>query len=408
MNKKRLKKEDGIILFLGTMNSMPMMYAIELKNLGYEVFYLVDRPKNDSLSRPENHFSSIQYPYPDWIIERIIPSSLLISYWPYYYYKVVIRLLKKKKKNIKIGAVFSSGCFIPLLKYFDEETVKIFLSHGADLEWFCNRSKINELAKQFRKKSFTQFLPSFLSNYIISKIVFNCINAAEKSDFIFFFPKGSSKIGDLVLEDLLKFDAVYVPRYDISFDIFKNFNIEYKSPGKILKILSPVRHHFYQKNPNVKGENKGNDIIIRGISKYLSHNSNIEVHFFEKGPDVLIAKHLCNELGLSEYIIWHKEMPLKELIQLYLESDICFDQVGDHLVGGSGMYAMYLGKPLIANMANINFLKDIPIYQAKTPDEVCNALMLITSNFNESLSIKISNYAKINFSPLKALSSVIE
>jgi hypothetical protein len=58
----------GVIIFFGTMNAMPMMYAHELRNLGQDVIYFVDVPEKNTLCRPENHFPSISYPYPDWVV----------------------------------------------------------------------------------------------------------------------------------------------------------------------------------------------------------------------------------------------------------------------------------------------------------------------------------------------------
>ena len=42
-------------------------------------------------------------------------------------------------------------------------------------------------------------------------------------------------------------------------------------------------------------------------------------------------------------------MKFYELLRLYQQSDICFDQVGKHWIGAIGGYALWLGKPLIAN-----------------------------------------------------------
>ena len=63
---------SGLCVFLGNMNAMPMMYALELKRVGYEVRYLVDADKRNLLSRPEHQYASINYPYDDWIKEKKI------------------------------------------------------------------------------------------------------------------------------------------------------------------------------------------------------------------------------------------------------------------------------------------------------------------------------------------------
>ena len=40
---------DKCIVFMGGMNAMPMMYALELRHAGYDVLYLVDVPRHDTL-----------------------------------------------------------------------------------------------------------------------------------------------------------------------------------------------------------------------------------------------------------------------------------------------------------------------------------------------------------------------
>ena len=104
--------EDGIIIFLGTMNAMPMHYAMELRKLNQEVVYFVDEKKENTLHRPECHFkNSISYPYPDWIIEFIIPSKLLISIFPQFFKFILLKSLPNKYKNKKIKAIFYSGFY---------------------------------------------------------------------------------------------------------------------------------------------------------------------------------------------------------------------------------------------------------------------------------------------------------
>ncbi|RPD95630.1 hypothetical protein EGN69_07735 [Pseudomonas monteilii] len=89
--------------------------------------------------------------------------------------------------------------------------------------------------------------------------------------------------------------------------------------------------------------------MLRGLALYYELNKNIEIHLVEKGEDFVAAKSLCHELGLSEVVVWHKEMTFKQLLSLYDKADICFDQVGAHWIGAIGGYALWLGKPLIAN-----------------------------------------------------------
>ena len=84
----------GAILFFGSMNNMPMMYARELRRLGQDVIYFVDVPADDTLSRPECHYSDISHPYPDWIVEFVLPSQLLANVFP----RPMLRLMLRKAR----------------------------------------------------------------------------------------------------------------------------------------------------------------------------------------------------------------------------------------------------------------------------------------------------------------------
>ena len=80
------------VAFIGNMNAMPMTYALHLRDRGWNVSYFVDTPPSDKLSRPELKFPSIQYPYPDWVIERPLRSPLIAVFGPAFIEVVLARL----------------------------------------------------------------------------------------------------------------------------------------------------------------------------------------------------------------------------------------------------------------------------------------------------------------------------
>jgi glycosyltransferase involved in cell wall biosynthesis len=177
---------------------------------------------------------------------------------------------------------------------------------------------------------------------------------------------------------------------------------------KKLVIISAVRF-FYKNIPAIfADQNKGNDKIIEGLAKYYLHNPNIEIIFFEKGPDTDAAKAYCQDLGLSKVVIWQKQLNLNDLLHLYELADICFDQVGNHWVGAVGMYALYMGKPLIANVTNLSFLGDIPALNVVTSEDVFNALVSLESNIlMKELHNKGKNFAEKNLGPNQLLSKLV-
>ena len=104
----------------------------------------------------------------------------------------------------------------------------------------------------------------------------------------------------------------------------------------------------------------------------------------------------------------HKEMSFIELLGLYQKSDICFDQLGAHWIGAIGAYAMYLGKPLIAN-DNLPVKVGIwprnnPICSAFTAEEVFDQLKRLQDiNERERLSSESKRFVEYYMSPDKLL-----
>lgn len=397
--------EDGIILFLGTMNAMPMHYAMELRKLNQEVVYFVDVPISDVLSRPENHFKSISYPYPNWIVEFKILSQLLVSLFPSILFKIILNKIPKQYKNKKIKAIFLGGQYISLAALISNSN-KIFLSYGADLEFFCNKDCLSMLTKEYYTKSFTKYLPNTMVNLILKRIINNNLNGALNSNYVLFFSKGNSKHGDKVVDELVSNGVQYLERYDDMYidELSEMYNKKSVWGTNTLKIICATRFHFITSKDS--NENKGNDIIIEGLAKYIKNkNQNVEIHFFEKGPDVKNAKKLCDELQISDKVIWHQEKSLHELLELYEEMHICFDQVGTNWIGAIGIYGIIMGIPTIVNAEN--YKDKLPVIQAKTFDEIYNGLIkLENEHYYKEISQKSKTYAKINLTPFKILKQI--
>ncbi|MGE4518387.1 MAG: hypothetical protein AB7E04_02655 [Desulfobacteraceae bacterium] len=399
--------EDGIILFLGTMNAMPMHYAMELRKLNQEVVYFVDEKKENTLHRPECHFkNSISYPYPDWIIELIIPSQLLISLFPQFFKFILLKSLPNKYKNKRIKAIFYSGFYASLINLFTNN-INIFLSYGSDLEYFCNIDLIDELSENFKNKSFVRYLPKKLVHIIIKKVVNNQFLGAKESNYVLFFPKGYSVKGDKVIKRLIENNVKYIERYnDMYIDDFKCYIKKSKFEDKELFILCATRFIYSNLTLNDQ-ENKGNDIIIKGIAKYIQNtNRKIVIHFFEKGQDVNEAKKLCKELGIENNIIWHRPMPMHKLLKLYEQSHICFDQLGNNWLGAIGLFAILLGIPLISNVSK--YKVSLPVLNATNEEEVyARLIQLENRELYERISLESKKYAVENLTPLKVLKQLI-
>ncbi|MFH1612613.1 MAG: hypothetical protein ABIB46_02595 [bacterium] len=398
---------SGVVIFFGTMNAMPMMYAHELRKLGQDVIYFVDVFKKNALCRPENHFPNISYPYPDWVIEFILPTQFIVNAFPKLILLLMLQKANRKKKFDTIKAVFLGGSFISFVPFLKKETLKIFLSHGSDFDVWCNTQNISLLSWGMKQRSVFKFFPYIITRKIIKLIVSQNFKSAKNANILLYFPKGLNKVGDRLISEIEDSGVTYIPRYDASFEQLKHVNREFKLEGKKLVIFSGVRF-LYKTFPEANEEySKGNDKIIHGLAMYKKLNKNIEIHFVEKGEDVHYAKLLCDEIGLSDVVVWHKEMPFNELINLYELADICFDQVGKHWIG-AGMYALYIGKPLIANARNLSFLGESPIMNAETPEEICNCMVALSDSlFRKTISVCSKKFAEEKLGPFAVLEKLV-
>lgn len=396
--------KKGPVVFLGGMNAMPMMYALELREQGVEVLYFVDVPESDTLSRPENHFDSISYPYPSWIIEFILKSQILVALFP----KFFSRKIKSTVFNIagvEAQCYITNGFFTCLTPYISSDATKVIaLSHGSDFHAWADTEKSSELSEDYSSKSIFKYLPRFISINFIQKIVERQYLGFSKSNKVVYFPRGFHDRGDEVIGKLEGAGVDVSARYDVSEIPIEGISRDYKERGDKLVIFSGVRFLYDSLGEGAASINKGNDIIIEGLAKYYFTNPNIEIHFVEKGPDVEKAKQMCLELGLNEVITWHKEMKFQNLLDLYERSDICFDQCGSHWIGAIGGYALYLGRPLIANEEVTTksgfWPKENPICTAKTAVEVFERMLELESPaYHKKISRESIVFARDYFSP---------
>ncbi len=181
----------------------------------------------------------------------------------------------------------------------------------------------------------------------------------------------------------------------------------------MLEIFSGVRFLFETFPNGNSGYNKGNDLIIKGLALYYSRNKNIRIHFVRKGEDVDAARALCKKLGIDAAVVWHDEMKLSDMLALYEASDICFDQVGAHWIGAVGGYALWLGKPLIANDASLVnsgvWPSENPICSANTAQAICDWLVkLENTDLRREVSEESKRFVEAHMMPGSVLNKLFD
>jgi glycosyltransferase involved in cell wall biosynthesis len=357
--------------FVGSMNAMPMTYALKFRRDGHDVRYVVEAPRDNFLMRPEHQFAGrVPYPYPDWIAEIPWPNDLLHHATLPWSNREAVREMADRDivvlndYGLALAPWMPPGCRI------------VALSSGADIDVHCRPEMAHAFASAVRRR---WLYPARLALELWRTRLQR--RGLASCDIVCYFPRGLNPAGDEVIDELIRRrpEVLRVERYDVDFEAAGVRRLPVVRRA-LQKILVPVRVNL---RPPIGGsfEYKGNDLILRALSRYRERQPSLEIHLFDKGPaaDLAIARQLCRELGLSDCVTWHQPMPLPKLLELYADCDVCFDQVGNHWMGAIGCYALYMGRPLIAN-ARLDVFghlwgADPPILQAASVDEIHQQLV---------------------------------
>jgi len=345
--------------FLGNTNNYSFQLAEIIKAKGHDVVFIVDAKPDFKLDRPEHtHMSSVSYPYPSWIIE-----STNVKFWPSKLFPSIFAKERIRLLNT-CDAVILNGIGHLYKSYLDPKIPSVSLFSGTDLDI---NARLDEMLKLSNKRPFN-LMPVFLRKLILAKYVRNVRKGIRQAAVISYFPVGFHPEADALIDEIKK---------GLNYKRFEHFhirvdNIPYSPPVQKEKLLVFNLARFIWKTPLPSGwrnwENKRNDIMIRGLAKFIKNSQTaLDIHFVEKGIHVEASKKLAAELGLAPYITWHKEMTLQEVMDFYVNADIVFDHLGQHVLGG-GLYAMAAGRPVITNTRS-----DIFERITGEPVEVCLA-----------------------------------
>lgn len=375
--------------FIGSMNAMPMALALKLKELGFNVKYIVESSEDKMLMRPECHYKNISYPYPEWIKEMLI-SKLLYIFYPLFPGLFLRKIVKEMSDR---DLIFFNDYGFQISKYFSKSTVKFGMFSGSDLDILPDPENLWRQLKLFKFKTYAECLLGLIRAH-------NQRQGIKECHILSYFPRGFNKNADELMDDLM-YGLSYKDVRKYGSTNYREINVHYSKPNKGNKfvILSPVR--FMIDHDSI--EYKGNDLIIKAVGKLYEDNKNIELHLFEKGPeeDIARAKIMCEEYGLVDIVVWHKELPLEKLLELYQESDVVIDQVGSHWPGAISFYGLHMGKPVIANInQNIHehfWDEESPFLVASDIQSIHEKLNLCLSyEYRENIGKRSYNFARKN------------
>lgn len=353
------------IVFLGNMNNLTYYTAQELKKRGFDITFIVDADKKNLLDRPESWNKILSNAYPDWIKEMLLPDNLKA-----FKFSMPLIFLKKYIELInQYDVIFLNGFWISLAKYIKPGKKIITIFAGYDLDVLADYSSAGILADNFYKDSsaYVRIIPHFIPKLLFKKVIGQQRKGIQRADVVNYYSTGVNPEADKLLNNI-KAGQIFQRLEYRGFDCDK---FPYKEPLSFnhkFTILNITRF-FYLTNRN---DNKRNDIMIKGIGRFLKKNSltpaDVEILFFEKGGDIADAKILCDQHGLTPFISWQQQTSAEDLNAYFAVCDVAFDQLGAQWIG-AGLFSMLTGRPLIANGRPEVFEKQ---FNGKSP--VCQAI----------------------------------
>jgi hypothetical protein len=100
---------------------------------------------------------------------------------------------------------------------------------------------------------------------------------------------------------------------------------------------------------------KHNDWLLTGFSQFLkvTNETSPLLVLFEYGPDIVQTKALCDDLGISEHVLWLPKLPRKEILLLLNHVDVGVGEFSTDrrtIWGGTGWEVLASGKPLLQSL----------------------------------------------------------
>mgnify|MGYP003966784529 CR=1 FL=1 len=322
------KKSDNIkIALIGNMNNNFFGIKRYFEDFGFECTLfnynnLPDHfhPKNDT-----------------WKFDKHEKSIVTLNYGNPY-----LEVFPKEDKTVfeDFDICIGDG-FTPF--YFEKMGLEldIFVPYGSDLSELPFKMEINF-------KSIKFFLISILHNLFICRKQLKGIRKTTQIitiNHIKFLKEAFQKINRTSLP--WSTPMVYLEKENKNIDFSKYVEISVFEEFSF-RIFSHSRQSWGDKKEEKKGNDKGNDELIRGFYQFNKKYKNSCLVLFEYGPSIHKSKILIDELGIKNNVIWVKKMPRKYILALIKKfSSIGADQFKTGYFGSTCYELMSQGTPVL-------------------------------------------------------------
>ena len=356
----------------------------------------------EKLNRPENAYSDISLPYPQWIYDA---SPLDLWTFPSCSPKrsKVLRMMRQ------CDVVVLNEFGVSLAKDIRRPTIAILT--GTDLEVLANYEYLSQLVIFSQNKSIASLLKNIIGKLVYKPHYHRCITAQRegiRSAIAVVYPaKGLLPRGDTLLDEIGVRDSQRVS-FTYMTDLEKN-KFQPSPDNPIIRVLCMARLTWRKPKENemvCEMDYKGSDLMIRGLGLFFRFTGiKLDIRFIKKGVHISETMQLLEEEGIADQVTWLEEMSHVDVLEENKAADIIFEQLGDGLVGLGCLDAMAMGRPVIANgrpdiMKRV-FGAELPICHATNAEEVCAQLQKLVLFPEERTRAGIASheYVKKKFAP---------
>jgi glycosyltransferase involved in cell wall biosynthesis len=373
--------------FYGNANNYPFMLARALRRLGHEVRFLVDGVET-GLTSPENRYSDVGPPYPDWI--QVVGSEPLWRIpWPTLHRRRIVQTLRQCDAVIlnQLGPSLAPAIGRPAIALLTGTDLEPLASDNLDAVSRCLhaepvRRPIESWGDVFRPIRALRSGVRRRRTTLVSRLQREGIRSARA---VVYFARGIIPRGDAIL------DGIGVPdsRRFFLFMTDPDWIRFHPPPENPIPVAFCVARLGWKRPQDLAADSelnyKGTDVFLRGLGQFFrTSNAPLVVRMVKKGPHVAEAVELARQEGIADKVTWLDEMTQEQVIEEYRRADLVVDQLGDGMVGMGTLDAMATGRPVIAN-AKPEILGPAlgglpPICQARTAGEVCDHLLRLVPN----------------------------
>lgn len=381
------------IAIFGNINNYPLLLAQGMRLLGHNVRLMLNR--KELLHRPEARYPDWATAYPDWIVDCLnLSDEDIASETP-----ALDHVTHQLTHNIDLVILNDVG---PALATYLRAPHAVVLT-GSDLAYYANFDSL-QMRTSMWDPEFKRSLQGRRYLRRMADFVARQRDGILGAEVVCYGQRGLVPSGDQLLDDIGVSDE---RRLMLHFSNTIDLKAQPAIRNERLTILCGSRIVYRSECNSALSaiDFKGTDVLIRGFAEYCQRGGQGELRLPKKGQDLDAARELINELGIADRSTWLPEMPLAEFYEEMAKADLICDQFGTSFPGMVTTDAYALGRPVMANLRNEvfgqRFPEPLPGFNAKTPEEIADHLIMIENNREllGEMGMKSRAYAEAYLSP---------